>query len=248
MALDEWQRAQATSFGAVADIYDRARPPYPEEALDWLIPAQAARAADVGAGTGKLTRQLRERGLDVVAVEPSAGMRAQLRRAVPGVPVVGGTAEQLPLAARSVDAVLVAQAWHWVDPERGVPEAARVLAPGGRLGLLWNRRAEEVDWVAELSVIMGSDRGVSAGRDDPAVGPPFRPVERRDVPWVYRLSREGMVDWAASRSYVITLPEPERRTVLARVRGLLDSHPALAGAAEIAVPMVTRCSRADLPA
>jgi hypothetical protein len=73
-------------------------------------------------------------------------------------------------------------------------------------------------------------------------------VERRDVPWVYRLSREGMVDWAASRSYVITLPEPERRTVLARVRGLLDSHPALAGAAEIAVPMVTRCSRADLPA
>src|SRR5580693_9952897 len=107
MALDEWHRQQTNSFGAVAGVYERGRPPYPAEAIDWLLPPQARRVADVGAGTGKLTRQLRERGLDVIAVEPSAGMREQLRRAVAGVPVLGGTAERIPLADDSVDVVLV---------------------------------------------------------------------------------------------------------------------------------------------
>jgi SAM-dependent methyltransferase len=246
MAFDEWHQAQASSFGVAADSYERGRPPYPEQAIDWLVPAHATRVADVGAGTGKLTRQLHARGLDVVAVEPLAGMRDQLRRAVPGVPVVGGTAEQIPLAAGSVDAILVAQAWHWVDPARALPEAARVLAPGGRLGLLWNRRVEEVDWVAELSTIMGSNRTPYFGRHTPPLGPPFGPVERCDVEWVYRLSRDAMVDWSASRSYVITLADSDRQGLLGQVRDLMDTHPALAGRDEIAMPIVTRCSRADL--
>jgi SAM-dependent methyltransferase len=247
MALDERLRVQANSFGAVAGIYERGRPPYPAEAIDWLLPAHARRVADVGAGTGKLTRQLRERGLDVIAVEPSAGMREQLRRAVPGVPVVGGTAEQIPLADDSVDAVVVAQAWHWVDPARAVPEVARVLAPGGRLGLLWNRRAEREDWVAELSTIIGS-RGTPGSKGHfLEIGPPFGPTERRSVEWLHRLSREEMTDWVASRSYVITLPDAQRHRVLGQVRDLLDTHPALAGDDEIAIHMVTRCSRAGLP-
>jgi len=247
MAFDEWHKVQANSFGAVADVYERGRPRYPAEAVDWLIPAHATRVADVGAGTGKLTRQLRERGLDVIAVEPSAGMRAQLRRAVPGVPALGGTAERIPLADGTVDAVLVAQAWHWVDPVRAVPEVARVLAPGGRLGLLWNRRVEDEAWVADLSTIIGSRGTPGSSRHFPEIGPPFGPVERRTVDWVHRLSREEMTDWAASRSYVITLPDERRSIVLAQVRDLLDSHPALAGRADIALNMVTRCSRADLP-
>ena len=125
---------QASSFGAAADAYERGRPPYPPEAVDWLLPPGASRVLDLGAGTGKLTRQLRDRGLDVIAVEPSAGMRDQLARAVPGVTVRAGSAEELPLAGGSVDVVLVAQAWHWVDRSRAVPEVARVLVPGGRLG------------------------------------------------------------------------------------------------------------------
>jgi SAM-dependent methyltransferase len=248
MALDERHRVYANSFGAVADVYERGRPPYPPEAIDWLVPANATRVADVGAGTGKLARQLHERGLDVIAVEPSAGMREQLRRTVPGVPVLGGTAEQIPLADHSVDAVLVAQAWHWVDPERAVPEAARVLAPGGRLGLLWNRRVEDEAWVAELSTIMGSRGTPGSARHFPDLGPPFGPVERRSVEWLHRLSRVEMTDWVASRSYVITLPDAQRRSVLGQVRNLLDTHPALAAGDEIALRMVTRCSRADLPA
>jgi SAM-dependent methyltransferase len=247
VALGEWHWVQANSFGLVADVYERGRPSYPAEAIDWLVPARAQRVADVGAGTGKLTRQLRDRGLDVIAVEPSAGMREQLRRAVPGVPVVGGTAEQIPLADGSVDLVLVAQAWHWVDAARAVPEVARVLAPGGRLGLLWNRRAEDEPWVAELSTIIGSRGTPGYGRHFPEIGPPFASVERRSVDWVHRLSRAEMTDWVASRSYVITLPDARRHAVLGQVRDLLRTHPALAGGDEIALHMVTRCSRTDLP-
>ncbi|HEV3069390.1 MAG TPA: class I SAM-dependent methyltransferase, partial [Streptosporangiaceae bacterium] len=185
--------------------------------------------------------------LDVIAVEPSAGMREQLRRAVPGTPVLAGTGEQIPLADSSVDLVIVAQAWHWVDPERAVPEVARVLAPGGRLALLWNRRVEDEEWVADLSTIIGSRGTPGSGRHFPDIGPPFGPVERRSVDWVHRLSRDEMTDWVASRSYVITLPDERRGTVLGQVRDLLDTHPALAGRDEIAMNMVTRCSRADLP-
>ncbi len=141
----------------------------------------------------------------------------------------------------------MAQAWHWVDPALAVPEVARVLAPGGRLGLLWNRRVEDEEWVADLSTIIGS-RGIpGSARHFPEIGPPFGPVERRPVDWVHRLSRDEMTDWVASRSYVITLPHERRRSVLGQVRDLLGTHPALAGGDEIVLNMVTRCSRADLP-
>ena len=134
-AMDERQR-QAASFGAAAEAYERGRPEYPPAALDWLLPAGARDVLDLGAGTGKLTRQLVARGLNVVAVDPSGGMLEQLRAAVPGVPAMIGRAEEIPLQDGVVDAVLVAQAWHWVDPERAPREVARVLRPGGRLGLV----------------------------------------------------------------------------------------------------------------
>ena len=139
-----------------------------------------------------------DRGLEVTAVEPSADMRDQLRRAVPGAAVLAGTAEQIPLAGRSVDAVLVAQAWHWVDLRQAVPEVARVLRPGGRLGLLWNIRDEREDWVARLGTIMRSAEGHHASSDTmsgaPQVGPPFGPVERFDVEWVHHLAPDALLD------------------------------------------------------
>jgi SAM-dependent methyltransferase len=236
---------QASSFGAAADAYERGRPSYPPEAVDWLLPEGASRVLDLGAGTGKLTRQLRDRGLDVIAVEPSAGMREQLARAVPGVTVHAGSAEEIPLADRSVDAVLVAQAWHWVDRSRAVPEVARVLVPGGRLGLVWNIRDEREGWVAELGRIL-HDPGEHHREDRGLIGPPFGPVEHRDVEWEHRLSRDALTDLAASRSYVITMPDEQRAAVLAAVRRLADTHPGPDGADELVLTYVTECYRAGL--
>ncbi|MGH3122919.1 MAG: class I SAM-dependent methyltransferase [Streptosporangiaceae bacterium] len=238
-------RRQASSFGAAAAAYERGRPPYPAEAVDWLLPEGASRVLDLGAGTGKLTRQLRDHGLDVIAVEPSEGMREQLARAVPGVPVHAGSAERIPLPGHSVDAVLVAQAWHWVDRSRAVPEVARVLAPGGRLGLVWNIRDEREDWVAELGRIL-HDPGDHHHQDRGIIGPPFGPAERCDVEWTHRLSRDELIDLAASRSYVITMPDRERAAALAGVAHLADTRLGVAGAGELVLPYVTECYRADL--
>jgi SAM-dependent methyltransferase len=238
---------QAAAFGAAAVEYERARPQYPEAALDWLLPAGARRVLDLGAGTGKLTRQLAACGLEVIAVEPLRGMREQLERALPDVRALAGRAEAIPLPDGAVDAVLVAQAWHWVDLERAVPEVARVLRPGGQLGLVWNTRDERVAWVREFGEILRGGAEIDMQASDPAVGPPFGTIERLDVPWLQRLHPATLLDLARSRSYVITLAPEEREALLARVEALLDTHPALAGRGEVELPYVTECSRTRRP-
>ena len=232
----------AGSFGRAAATYERGRPSYPAEAVDWLVPAGATRVLDLGAGTGKLTRDLVGRGLDVVAVEPLEGMRAELSRILPNTQVLAGSAETIPLAGDSVDAVLVAQAWHWVDPARAVPEVARVLKAGGTLGLLWNVRDEREPWVASLGAIIHRHGFSEERSQDPPVGTPFGPGERRDVPWRHRLTSDELLAMVASRSYFIVLPPDQQEAVLSDVRRLMVSHPALAGG-EIVMPYVTRCSR-----
>src|ERR1700759_5867639 len=132
---------RSLSSGSAPAAYERGRPSYPPEAIDWLIPRGARQVLDLGAGTGKLTPRLVERGLDVVAVDPIPDMLEVLRTSLPETRALLGTAEDIPLEDNSVDAVLVAQAWHWVDPERAVPEVARWCRPGGRLGLGWKTRA-----------------------------------------------------------------------------------------------------------
>lgn len=238
--------AQAASFGSAADAYERGRPGYPEEAIDWLLPPGARDVLDLGAGTGKLTRQLTSRAVSVIAVEPSTEMRAQLERSVPEARALPGQAEAIPLPDGSVDAVLVAQAWHWVNPVRAVPEVARVLRPGGWLGLLWNTRAPGPPWVMKLGRLMtGGMDHFDRGR--PPIGPPFDSFERRDFPWAYRLSPEMLVDMVASRSYVITAPADRQKAILDDVRGLIREEPGLAGHQEVEMPYVTQCSRAVRP-
>jgi SAM-dependent methyltransferase len=234
--MDE-RASQANSFGPVAAVYERGRPPYPQEALDWLLPAGRPQVVDLGAGTGKLTRQVQARGLAVTAVDPSEGMLAELRRVLPGVPALPGTAESIPLPDAAADVVLCAQAWHWVDPERAVPEVARVLSPGGRLGLIWNLRDESVEWVHRLGVLIGA-------REEPhrtELGPPFGPAQLRTFAWSNPMDADRLVDLVASRSYVILMASDERAARLEQVREL---------AAELgdsfAMPYVTHCARADL--
>ena len=199
---------------------------------------------DLGAGTGKLTARLVERGLNVVAVDPIAEMLEVLRSALPGTPALLGTAEEIPLPDNSVDAVLVAQAWHWVDPERAIPEVARVLRPGGRLGLVWNTRDERLGWVKDLGRIIGPEHDPFS--QQVSLPAPFTDSERHQVEWTNYLTPQAVVDLVASRSYCITSPERVRSQVLDEVRELLATHPALAQAAGVALPYVTVGIRATL--
>lgn len=238
------RHARSLSFGSAAAAYERGRPSYPPDAIDWLLPGDARNVLDLGAGTGKLTTRLVERGLDVVAVDPIPEMLDVLRGSLPQTRALLGTAEEIPLEDNSVDAVLVAQAWHWVDPARAVPEVARVLRPGGRLGLVWNTRDERLGWVRELGDIIGRDGDPI--RDGVTLPDPFTETQRHQVEWTNYVTPQALIDLVASRTYCINSPTEVRAKTLDKVRGLLATHPALANSAGLAVPYVTVCVRATL--
>ncbi|MDY0911088.1 class I SAM-dependent methyltransferase [Microbacterium sp. CFBP9034] len=245
----------STSFGAAASAYEAGRPDYPREAVDWLLEpvrteGRALRAADVGAGTGKLTRTIVEAGADVVAIDPDPEMLAALRENVHGVPTFVGTAERMPLPDASVDALLLGQAWHWVDPAAGGAEAARVLRAGGVLGLVWNIRDESVPWVRRLTAAMhGSHAEQLLAGDGPVVGPPFGALETRTWRWTRTVGRRALLDLVASRSYIITAPESERAQILAEVGALFDAERRIGphGAEVVDIPYRTEAFRGIRP-
>lgn len=239
----------ARSFGGAAAAYARARPGYPDDAVDFLVGGargRGTRVLDLGAGTGKATAALVARDLDVVAVEPSTRMLAQLRSALPQVQAREGTAEATGLPAADVDAVVVAQAWHWVDPARAVPEVVRVLRPGGTLGLVWNQRDDTVGWVRDVwsTAQLGQER--EQGWDGAHPGPAFGPGEEFTTGFVHVTDRAGILDLIASRSYVIVLPEEERAALLAQVATVLREHPGLRGQDEVRLPYRTQAHRFTL--
>ncbi|PKI92140.1 SAM-dependent methyltransferase [Actinomycetales bacterium SN12] len=241
--------SRATSFGAEADNYEAARPDYPFEAVAWMLdrlPDGARRLADVGAGTGKLTRVVAEaRDAEIVAIDPDAAMLAKLREQVPGVPTFLGTAESLPLPNASVDAVVLGQAWHWVDPVAASAEIGRVVRPGGTLGLIWNARDNRVAWVRRLTAIMhasAAEEMLDAG--GPTVASPFDEPEGERWEWRRPMTRAQLHRMAASRSHLITASESERASIR---RGMDDlfAELGLDGDATIEVPYVTWAFRAQ---
>lgn len=240
------RQERSLSFGSEAAAYERGRPSYPPDAIDWLLPTGARDVLDLGAGTGKLTTRLAQRGLDVIAVDPIAEMLELLSSSLPDTPALLGTAEQIPLPDNSVDAVLVAQAWHWVDPERAVPEVARVLRPGGRLGLVWNTRDERLGWVKDLGRIIGREDAQDMFDEGVELPAPFADQQQHRVEWTNYLTPQALIDLVASRSYCITAPKGARTKTLDQVRELLATHPALANSTGLALPYVTVCIRATL--
>lgn len=232
MTDDSRKAILAASFDDAADTYERARPGYPTEAADWLLASTPQAVLDLGAGTGKLTRALAGRVPTLHAVDPSPNMLAQLEKAVPEAITAVGTAEAIPLPDASVDAVLMAQAWHWVDPARAVPEIRRVLRPGGVLGLIWNVRDESVPWVAALTELMHASAAESFVAESEGLPDELGPVERLEVTWQRPFDRQGLLDLVRSRSHVIAAPPQERERILQDVSDLLDSHPELAGRTE----------------
>lgn len=244
---------KSTSFGQAASAYESGRPGYPADAVAWLLEpvreeARALRVADVGAGTGKLTRTVVELGADVVAVDPDADMLAALREAVRGVPTLAGTAEHLPLPDAGLDAVVLGQAWHWVDVEAASREVGRVLRSGGSLGLIWNIRDDAVDWVRRLTAAMGgSNAEVLLATTGPRVAEPFGPLEHREWRWERHLTLPVLRELVSSRSDIITADPSTRERIDAAVDEVVASVPGLADGGTVALPYVTHAFRARRP-
>lgn len=239
---DERHEVRATSFGGVADLYERARPGYPADAVKWLV-GSAHRVVDLGAGTGKLTRQLVTLGCEVVAVEPSPGMLTQLRAAsTPRVEALAGKAENIPLPAASVDAVIAAQAFHWFNQARALEEIARVMVQGGNVGLIWNIPDQREPWVARLSALAG---GLPSEPQDPgpaiAACESFSAVEKAVFLHAQRLERHALIELAASWSQIATLAPDQRERRLTAIGNLFDQE---AEAPTLTLPYVAYAYRA----
>jgi len=243
--MDERRRVeQARSFGSVADVYDRARPTYPDAAVHWMLGEPPRRVLDLGAGTGALTRPLLTAGHVVLAIDPSISMLTHLRRRANSdrVAAVAGAAEQLPLRADAVDAVTVAAAYHWFDEDLAVPELARVLRPGGVLAMTWNVRDESVPWVRRLSTVIGHQSELPDPSGTLGLSGRFGPVEWQRFRLYQPVDRAGLIDLVRSRSYVTVLGDAERERLLGRVGTLYDEE--RGDALGLQMPYVTHCLRA----
>ena len=237
---DHRVRGPYTAFSEVAGAYERGRPGYPEDAVRWLTGEKPVEVVDLGAGTGKLTRSLAALGHRVTAVEPLAEMRAELETAVPGVRVLEGSAEAIPLPDGSVDVVTCAQAFHWFDHGTALPEIARVLRPGGALALVWNSRDDRDPWMARLSAIIGNE---TVDEDDLApvrASGLFGAVEHAAFRFAQVLDRAGLLDLILSRSYCAKLAPEDREPILEAVARLYDET---AGSDGVSLPYVTECFR-----
>jgi SAM-dependent methyltransferase len=248
--VDDVREHYAKTFDRAAELYERARPSYASGAIDWIVPAGVTRVLDLGAGTGKVTERLVGRGYEVVAVDPSPNMLAQLRAKLPEVEVHVGTAEATGLADGSVDAVLVGSAFHWFRRPDADHEIARVLRPHGRVGILGNSREPDsltARLLARAAAHGGIDRDHPARRDrdqqlDPAL---FTSLEQAGFPYTQTVTPDQVVELVASRSYVIDLPDAERATLLGEVRRLVDTDPDVGGRAEFELSYVTRARRCE---
>ncbi len=242
----------ASSFGVAAAAYAENRPDYAQAAVTWALEsAPGPSVLDLGAGTGKLTATLCAVGADTTAVEPDPAMLAELRRALPDVCALRGTAESIPLMDASVDAVCAGNAMHWFDMDVAGPEIARVLVPGGTLAGLWNVMDDSVDWVAELARVSG--REAIGPRDTPAswrvetmnahlpkveATVRFGSAEQNSFPHEQRRTADSLVATLATRAGMLVMPEREREARLRQIKDFLTSRPETAEG-EFHLPMLT---------
>ena len=239
------RREDGLSFGAAAAHYDAVRPSYPPAAVDWpLAPLGPGRArvADIGAGTGIMTRLLHAAGHEVIAVEPDPLMRARLTETTPEVTALAGSAEAMPFDAASIDAAVAAQAYHWFDHDRAHAELARVIRPGGVFAAIWNERDESVAWVRELSRIVARRPGDESVID--SYGPAFGPVERAAFRHSTRHTPQSLVRLMQSRSYYLRASPARQRRLEQEILDLARTHPDLAGRPEFELPYETLVFRA----
>ncbi|MGI5126300.1 class I SAM-dependent methyltransferase [Pseudonocardia sp. CA-107938] len=220
------RQVRSRSFGAAAAAYATYRPGYPDSAVDRaLAGAPGPHVLDLAAGTGKLTSSLVARpDLRVTAVEPDPEMLAELRRLLPDVDSRQGTAEEIPLPDGSVDAIVIGQAWHWMDPARALDEFARVLRPGGTLAALWNRDDESVEWVAGGNAVLGLGPRGDGNHGFPA-HPAFGPSELHTFRHAVPQTIDTMIANLSTHSWALAAEPAERDAALGRLRDYLASRP-----------------------
>jgi len=242
-----------SSFGAAASAYAEHRPSYADDAIRWCLEPLGnphPRVIDIGAGTGILTAALDRVGAEVTAVEPDPDMLAELRRRLPRVRSASGSAEQLPLPDASADAALAAQAMHWFDMDRAIPEIARVLVPGGVFAALWNVDDDRVGWVADLAEMSKGKNGNTVLRwrnGHPQVSEDhlarvsaglFAPAETGEFPNGQLRTADSLVATIATHSHLLVMDESERQALLTQVRGFLHARPETRDG-EFTLPIVT---------
>ncbi len=225
----------AAGFSAAADVYERARPSYPSEAVGWLakrVGLHAGRTVvDLGAGTGKLTRLLVATGARVIAVEPVPEMRAKLREAVPGTEALAGSAEALPLPDDGADVVTVAQAFHWFDLTRALPEIHRVLRPGGALALVWNSRDLTDALQGRLERLLIPAREALPAqlerrwRGELERSPLFGPLDVERFSFGQEFTVDDLCERVSSTSFVAAMSDGDREELLGSVRELVRGVP-----------------------
>ena len=237
----EQKAERAASFGDVASEYDRYRPGPALAAVDWILPTRVGTAVDLGAGTGALARLLVDRADHVVAVEPDDRMRAVLAESVPGVEVLAGRGEAIPLPDASADAVVASTSWHWMEPVPALREVARVLVPGGTLGTLWSGPDPDSRFIADARARLtrdGSSRGASGAALAGALENPHRPAQVLEIPpglpfdapehtvvrWDVALTTDQLIGLLGTFSWVIVMDEPTRSRVFAGARRMLRAE------------------------
>lgn len=242
----ELNARRANSFGAQAFAYAEHRPDYPVAAVRWALePLSGAplRVLDLAAGTGKLTGVLVAEGHQVTAVEPNEEMLSELVRRHGGVRALPGSAERIPLPDSTVDAVLVGQAFHWFDPERAMPEIARVLRPGGVLAGLWNSEDHTVGWIAEFGEVVRTSVSSVRTTEVPIPDHPLftDPVDGT-FPHGQRRTAESLVATINTHSHALVISEEERAQLNERMLAFLKANPATANG-EFTFPLVTEAKR-----
>jgi ubiquinone/menaquinone biosynthesis C-methylase UbiE len=242
MSID--QPEPARSFGGVADSYERGRPTYPREAAVWLTSDQPLTVLELGAGTGKLTEQLVALGHDVHATEPDPQMLSILEKKHPDVRVSQAPAEEIPAGDASYDVVVSAQAFHWFDHDRALPEIARVLKPRGRLSLVWNQRDERIPWVKRLGKIIGTQDQLNDPGELLAASKRFGEVEETSFRFWQAVDQHSIRDLVRSRSNVAVLSPAQQEAKMAEVLAFYEEYGR--GMDGMQLPYAATCFRAQV--
>jgi SAM-dependent methyltransferase len=266
----EEKKTRSGSFGDVASTYERFRPGPPEAAITWMLPDSPATVVDLGAGTGAMTKDLVGRVDRIIAVEPDDRMRGILAGNLPQVTALRGTGESIPLDTSSVDVVLASSSWHWMESERALVETARVLVPGGTLGVVWAGPDPDGPFLTQAqamlsemssgpaalatssdgdldlgTVVMDTENRVETVLQIP-VDAPFAPPEQQILTWDVALTADELIGLLGTFSWIITMPDDRRTHVIAEARRLLQDGLGISGDVTVDVQYRSEAWRTQL--